>query len=204
MGDLLHLSRQLERAAAPALKLVQVVDGFTHARRATGAAHDLTGYEDGTENPDEPASVALVQRQGPGLTGGSLLAVQQWQHQWARIAAMGRAAQDQAIGRRQSDNRELEDAPASAHVKRTEQESFAPPAFVWRRSMPWAKGQQGGLMFLAFGRSLDAFEAQMRRMAGGDDGVVDAVFRLSRPVTGATLWCPPMRARQLDLRALGV
>jgi putative iron-dependent peroxidase len=58
-------------------------------------------------------------------------------------------------------------------------------------------------MFVAFGRSFDAFEAQMRRMAGQDDGIVDGVFKLSRPVTGAYFWCPPMRAGQLDLRRLG-
>jgi hypothetical protein len=33
---------------------------------------------------------------------------------------------------------------------------------------------QAGLMFVAFGKSHDAFEAQMRRMAGLDDGILDA------------------------------
>ena len=35
---------------------------------------------------------------------------------------------------------------------------------------------QAGLMFVAFGKSLQAFEQQMRRMAGQDDGIVDAMF----------------------------
>jgi putative iron-dependent peroxidase len=63
---------------------------------------------------------------------------------------------------------------------------------------------QAGLMFVAFGRSLYAFEAQMKRMAGMDDGVVDAMFSISKPVNGAYFWCPPMRNGQLDLRRLGL
>jgi putative iron-dependent peroxidase len=112
--------------------------------------------------------------------------------------------QDFAVGRRRSDNEELEDAPESSHVKRTAQESFEPEAFVLRRSMPWAMSNKAGLMFVAFGRSFDAFEAQMRRMAGLDDGIVDAMFRISKPVSGAYFWCPPMRDGKLDLRLLGV
>ena len=44
----------------------------------------------------------------------------------------------------------------------------------------------------------------MRRMAGHDDGIVDAMFRISKPVNGAYFWCPPMREGQLDLRQLGL
>ena len=50
-----------------------------------------------------------------------------------------------------SDNEELEDAPESAHVKRTAQEDFEPEAFVVRRSMPWADATSEGLEFVAFG-----------------------------------------------------
>jgi putative iron-dependent peroxidase len=59
-------------------------------------------------------------------------------------------------------------------------------------------------VFVAFGKSLDAFEAQMRRMAGLDDGITDALFRISRPVTGSSFWCPPVRDGRLDLRLLGL
>ena len=112
--------------------------------------------------------------------------------------------QDHIIGRRHSDNEELEDAPASAHVKRTAQEDFDPEAFVVRRSMPWAAADEEGLIFLAFGHSFDAFEALMKRMVGADDGVVDALFSFTRPVTGDYLWCPPMKGDRLDLRAIGL
>ena len=90
----------------------------------------------------------------------------------------------------------------SAHVKRTAQESFSPEAFVLRRSMPWFEGSEGGLYFVAFAHTLDAFEAQLRRMVGKEDAITDGLFRFSRPVSGGYYWCPPVQGVRLDLRAL--
>ncbi len=59
-------------------------------------------------------------------------------------------------------------------------------------------------MFVAFGRSLAAFEAQLRRMNGEEDGVADALFRFTRPVTKSYFWCPPVADGKLDLAALGL
>ena len=205
-GDLLLQARAIEKAVAPALHFHRAVDGFRHKLGASGHGHDLTGYEDGTENPegDAAAAAALVHGQGPGLDGGSFMAVQQWVHDMDAFDAMAPQARDDMMGRRLRDNQELDDAPASAHVKRTAQESFSPEAFVLRRSMPWALGHKMGLMFVAFGCTLDAYEAQMRRMAGLDDGIVDGIFQISKPVTGSYLWCPPMAGGQPDLRQLGM
>ena len=128
--------------------------------------------------------------------------MQQWQHDMSRYDAMATEEQDHCIGRRRSDNEELEDAPESAHVKRTAQESFDPEAFVVRRSMPWAEGKDCGLLFTAFGHSFDAFEAQFRRMLGVEDGTMDALFTFTRPLTGAYFWCPPVKGKKLDLSLL--
>ncbi|MFN9974616.1 MAG: Dyp-type peroxidase, partial [Phycisphaerae bacterium] len=137
-----------------------------------------------------------------GLAGSSFVAVQQWEHDLERFNAMSPARRDHCIGRRLSDNAELDDAPDSAHVKRTAQESFDPEAFVVRRSMPWTEGQRCGLVFTAFGRSLDAFEAQLRRMLGVEDGTSDALFQFTRPLSGAYFWCPPVKGGRLDLSAI--
>ena len=201
-GELLTRARSVIQALAPALQLAHGVEAFRH-----GEGRDLTGYEDGTENPtgDDALSAAFVAGTEPGLTGSSMVAVQQWQHDFDAFDAMSVGQQDDMVGRRRSDNEELDDAPTSAHVKRTAQEDFEPPAFVMRRSMPWtAGGRDGGLMFVAFGHSLRAFEAQMRRMAGHDDGVTDALFKMSRPVSSASFWCPPMNSQRLYLRLLGL
>lgn len=197
-GELMHRSDELEAALAPAFRLVQMNEAFRHK---TG--HDLTGYEDGTENPqDEAAATAALAVGEAGLRGGSFAAIQQWQHDFKGFAAMQPEERDNIMGRRLSDNEELDDAPVSAHVKRTAQESFAPEAFLVRRSMPWLEGDKGGLMFLAFGHSFSAFEAQLRRMSGLEDGITDGLYRMSRPITGGYYWCPPLLDGKLDLRAL--
>lgn len=210
LGELLTLTRRIEKALAPALKALRVVEAFRHGKGPSGHGLDLTGYEDGTENPQADAALAaaFASGLGEGLDGSSYLALQQWLHDFQAFEALSQMEQDHSVGRRRSDNEELDEAPESSHVKRTAQESFTPEAFVLRRSMPWAlhtpSGDKAGLMFAAFGSSFYAFEAQMRRMLGQEDGIVDAMFRFSQPVTGAYLWCPPVRARQLDLRALGL
>ena len=145
-----------------------------------------------------------MQGQGAGLDGSSFVAMQQWVHDMDAFEATSGTERDHIMGRNLQTNDELEDAPESAHVKRTEQESFTPQAFVLRRSMPWALGSKMGLMFVAFGHSLDAYEVQMRRMAGEEDGITDAMFTISKPVSGSYLWCPPMYGGAPDLRQLGL
>jgi putative iron-dependent peroxidase len=200
-GELVLATRRITQILLPVLTLDRVVDVFRY-----GSGRDLTGYEDGTENPEgeQASAAALVQDTGPSHDGGSFAAVQQWEHDFAAFERLSQAARDAAIGRRLHDNVELANAPASAHVKRTAQESFDPPAFLLRRSMPWAEDARAGLLFLAFGKSFDAFETQLRRMVGLEDGIVDALLGFSRPVSGAYFWCPPVRAGRLNLSAVGM
>ena len=198
-GALVHHSRAIEQALAHAFMLENTIDAFRY-----GSGLDLTGYEDGTENPRgrKAVAAAVVDGMGDGLDGSTFVAVQQWVHDLDRFEAMSAKEQDNTIGRRKRSNEELDGAPPSAHVKRTAQESFTPEAFVVRRSMPWADATRAGLVFVAFGNSLDKFEAQLKRMAGAEDGIADALFKFTRPVSGAYFWCPPVRQGRLDLRAI--
>ena len=93
-GELVHRSRRIEHCLAGAFQGLGVVDAFKYQ---TGL--DLTGYEDGTENPTGDAAVqaALVQ-----------------------------------------------------------------------------------------------------------DGVTDALFRFTRPLSGSYFWCPPLQGQRLDLSRLGI
>lgn len=200
-GALVHRGRDLVALVGEAFEVEDVRDGFLYA-----GGRDLSGYEDGTENPRGEAAreAALVGGDEPGLSGSSFVAVQVWRHALDRLAAMTPAERDACIGRRLADNEEMADAPPSAHVKRSAQESFEPAAFMVRRSMPWADERGEGLVFVAFGRSLAAFEAVLGRMVGAEDGIVDGLFRFTRPQSGAAFWCPPARGEGLDLRALGI
>ena len=200
-GTLLHQGRALAAALAPAFRLRECIDAFKY-----DIGRDLTGYEDGTENPQDEAAIAaaIVTGRGAHLDGSSFVAVQRWVHDLDGFATHSSAQQDNIIGRRRSDNEELDDTPESAHVKRTAQESFEPPAFVVRRSMPWTEGAVAGLVFVAFGHSFNAYEALLRRMTGGDDGITDGLFSFTRPVSGAYYWCPPAAGHGLDLGMLGI
>ncbi len=200
-GELVHRHRKFDALLAGAFRCTQVIDAFTYDGRAR---RDLTGYEDGTENPKGHKAVAAAVSNRRGIAGSSFLAIQQWEHDMPRFDTMTRREQDHCFGRRRSDNEELGNAPESAHVKRTAQENFEPEAFVVRRSMPWAEGGRCGLVFAAFGKSFDAYEAQLNRMCGVDDGITDALFRFTRPLTGAYFWCPPVKGGRLDLSAAGL
>jgi putative iron-dependent peroxidase len=167
---------------------------------------DLTGFKDGTENPQGANAVAAAIRSGDqaGIAGSSFVAVQRWVHDLLSFARKTADERDRTIGRRKDTNEELQDAPASAHVKRTAQESFEPPAFMLRRSMPWGGLDCSGLYFVAYGESLDRFERVLRRMAGEEDGVVDALLSFSRAETGGYYWCPPVEGGRIDWTAVGV
>lgn len=189
-GKLLARQRRVVQALASVFDLSSCEACFRH-----GEGRDLTGYEDGTENPKGKKALAAA----IAADGSSFLALQKWQHQWQKIEAMSELQRNHAIGRVRTSNDEIESAPASAHVKRTAQEDFTLSdgslGFSLRRSMPWSDGQHSGLMFTSFGKNFEAFEAQLAKMTGAMDGITDALFRMSKPVSGAYFWCPPVGHR---------
>ena len=198
-GELVNRSLEISESLRAGLHLDQVTDGFKFGNQELG--FDLTGYEDGTENPteDDAIAAAIVRDGARGMEGSSFVAVQKWVHDLSKFAALPQTEQDHIFGRRKSDNAEIEDAPESAHVKRTEMESFTPAAIVLRRSMPFAEPDGEGQMFIAFCKTLDAFEVQLRRMVGLEDGITDGLFQFSHPVSGSYYWCPPIKDGRLDL-----
>lgn len=198
-GDLVLKTLELKQRLAGAFELRDAIDCFMHRD-----SRDLSGYEDGTENPEGEAAerAAVVSSNIEGLDGSSFVAVQQWLHNLSHFNGLPRKEQDNIIGRRQDTNEEFDEAPASAHVKRSAQESFTPEAFMVRRSMPWNNATQEGLVFVCFGHSFAAFDAIMRRMVGLEDGITDGLFRFTQPINGAYFWCPPMKDGKLNLELL--
>lgn len=200
-GEVLLESLKIESLLAEDFILDKKIDAFRFRE-----GRDLSGYIDGTENPEgkEAVEAAILESDQEGLNGSSFVAVQQWQHNLKHFGNMSQKEQDDTIGRRISDNEEFDAAPESAHVKRTAQESFDPEAFMLRRSMPWSDDSQNGLVFVAFGHSYDAFEAILHRMTGQEDGITDALFNFTHPVSGNYFWCPPIKNNAIDLSYLGL
>lgn len=185
IAEIALASIQVELKLKDRFSKLRMVDGFKY-----DIGRDLTGYEDGTENPQGDAAFAAAMVESEDFTNqSSFVVVQQWQHDFATFNGLTESEQDNLMGRHKTTNEEF-DAPASAHVKRTAQEDFDPQAFMVRRSMPWSDTNGSGLMFVAFARSFYPFEAQMVRMSGAEDGIVDGLFEFSKPITGAYYWCP--------------
>ena len=106
------------------LDVVDEIDAFGYRE-----GRDLSGFVDGTENPkgDDAVRAAIIAGRGAGLDGGSFVAVQRWVHDSDAVDRLTAAARAAAVGRDHETDVELADAPVSAHVKRTAQESFDPP-----------------------------------------------------------------------------
>ena len=200
-GVVLDRCMSIQRKLGSGWRLLDEVDAFRYRE-----GRDLTGYEDGTENPkgDAALEAAVIGSGREGVTGGSFVAVQRYVHDLARFEKLDVAARDAVIGRRFDTNEEIPDAVATAHVKRSAQESFDPPAFMLRRSMPWGDVREHGLYFVAYVESLDRFERVLHRMAGLEDGKVDNLLGVTRALSGGYYFCPPMRDGGVDLSALGL
>jgi putative iron-dependent peroxidase len=199
-GEILHRARRLTAALGDFVRIDEDLPSFVYS-----GGRDLTGFEDGTENPkaERAIAVAFGAAGDVAFTGGSFVATQRWIHDLGGFERLSQSARNDVIGRDLDSNEELASAPLSAHVKRTAQESYEPNAFLLRRSMPWGDVREHGLYFVAYAATLDPFERILRRMSGLEDGVADALLTVSRPVTGGYFWCPPVVGSKLDLRALG-
>jgi putative iron-dependent peroxidase len=199
-GEILHRARRITAALGDYVRADEDIPSFVY-----GGGRDLSGYVDGTENPKgERAEEVAFGPAGPARTGGCFVATQKWIHDLTGFERLSREARNDIIGRDIDSNDELATAPLSAHVKRAAQESFTPPSFLLRRSMPWGDVREHGLYFVAYAATLDPFERILRRMAGLEDGIGDALLKMSRAVTGGYFWCPPVGKGRLDLRALGL
>ena len=199
-GSLFDSTSIVRTVLAPAFEIDDLMNTFVYAK-----GRDLSGFEDGTENPKGDAAIeAAIAAGDAGFDGSSFVAVQRWVHDLKRFGEFSGSQRDAIIGRRRDTNEELKDAPESSHVKRTAQESYTPPAFMLRRSMPWAGTHDQGLEFIAYVESISRFDRMMRRMVGLEDGIADGLFKFSRAVTGGYYWCPPIQNGRLDLSYLGL
>jgi len=144
---------------------------------------DLTGFEDGTENPSvvEATAVALVPPGVPG-EGGSILLLQQWEHDATAWEALPVAAQEAIIGRRKSDSAELTPTPPTSHVARTDQERFGK---IFRRNVAYGSVARHGTIFVGFCGSQGPLATMLESMVGRGSEAPDQLTSVARAVTGA-------------------
>lgn len=153
---------------------------------------DLTGFIDGSENPTlvEAATVATIEAGAPG-EGGSVLLLQQWEHDAAAWIALPTAQQEQVIGRRKLDSEELDPKPDTSHVASTDQDRFGK---IFRRNIGYGTLTQHGTIFVGFSRDRDRLDAMLESMAATGGGPRDQLTVFTQAVTGAYYFVPASEA----------
>jgi putative iron-dependent peroxidase len=153
---------------------------------------DLTGFIDGTENPTlvDATAAAIVEPDAPG-EGGSVLLLQQWEHDAIRWNALPVPDQEQVIGRRKADSAELDLRPETSHIVRTDQDDFGR---IFRRNIAYGTLTDHGTIFVGFSRDRARLEAMLESMIGRGNGPPDALTAFTRPLTGAYYFVPSSEA----------
>lgn len=170
-------------------------------RELTGWAYqhnrDLTGFQDGTENPSliDAPGVALIDETQAGA-GGSILLFQQWKHDARAWRAQSVEQQERVIGRTKSDSIELDERrmPPDSHVSRTTLEEGGQELPIFRRNMAYGDVGDHGTVFVGFAKQQHRLQRMLERMAGIGDGVRDALTRFSVPLSSAYYFIPALSA----------
>jgi porphyrinogen peroxidase len=162
------------------------------------ASQDLTGFEDGTENPpvDEAVTLVTVPEGRPGA-GSSVVLLQRWVHDLEAFEALTYDAKDQVIGRDLDTGDELDERVRSprAHISRvTIDDPDGNELEVFRRSTAFGGVLEHGLVFVAFSPDVDRLATMLHRMVGADDGLRDHLTDISRCEASAWYVAPPVEA----------
>lgn len=178
-------------AFGDALKIEEEVHGFRWVEE-----RDLSGFIDGTENPqgeDTRREVAVINE---GVdAGGSYVFVQRWEHNLKQLNRMSVGDQEMIIGRTKDANEEIDgdERPATSHLSRVDLKENGKGLKIVRQSLPYgtASGTHG-LYFIAYCARLHNIEQQLLSMFGETDGKRDGMLRFTKPVTGGYYFAPSL------------
>ena len=175
---------------------VEVLDERVCFRYLDG--RDLTGFIDGTENPqfpDDRGETALLGEEAGVFADGSFVFAQRYVHdldKWRRLKV---DAQEHVIGRTKLESIELDDEvkPPNAHVARTVVEDDEGEELeILRHSLPYGDGQgDQGLFFIAYTKDLTRIDRMLVNMFGtSGDGIHDRLLHFVTAQDGAYYFAP--------------
>ena len=175
---------------------VEVLDERVCFRYFDG--RDITGFIDGTENPqfpDDRAEVALLGEDTGIFQDGSFIFAQRYAHNLDKWKKLKVDAQEQVMGRTKLESIELEDEvkPANAHIARTVVEDEGGEEMeILRHSLPYGDGRgDQGLFFIAYTKDLKIIDTMLLRMFGtSGDGIHDRLLHFVTPMDGAYYFAP--------------
>lgn len=187
-----HLAQILFSTLLPLLKIDEMVHGFSYLD-----SRDLTGFVDGTENPEgeQRKSVALLNNDRH-FAGGSYVHLQKYQHDLAHWQQLSVEQQECSYGRSKVANIEFasRDKSSNAHtarsaIKNNQQQSVE----ILRQSLPYADQHSQGLMFASYAAKADSFDLILASMCVLDHhGHSDAILNVSKAVSGHAFFAPSL------------
>jgi putative iron-dependent peroxidase len=156
------------------------------------ASQDLTGFEDGTENPPIDEAIECVTIAGDG---GSIALLQQWVHDLDGFEKLELSDREKVIGRTLHGSIELDPSPENSHVGRVVIENEAGEELeIFRRSTAFGGVEEHGLMFVGFAAERARLQRMLERMAGAEDGVRDRLTEFTTPARSAWYYTPPLES----------
>lgn len=175
---------------------VEVLDERVCFRNFDG--RDLTGFIDGTENPqfpDDRAETALLGEDTGIFTDGSFIFAQRYAHNLEKWKKLKVDTQEQVIGRTKLESIELDEdeQPENSHVSRTVvEDNEGEEMAILRHSLPYGDGRgEQGLFFIAYTNDLSIIDSMLLRMFGtSGDGIHDRLLHFVTPMDGAYYFAP--------------
>lgn len=185
----------LAQAAMAAFGPLIHIEAETHGFRWV-QERDLSGFVDGTENPQglARAEVATIAAGDPDA-GGSYVLTQRYVHDLAKLHAIPLPEQEQMMGRTRDDNQEIpgDQRPATSHLSRVDLKEHGKGLKILRQSLPYGTvSGEHGLFFIAYCARLHNIEQQLLSMFGHGDGQTDQLLRFSRAVSGSYYFAPSL------------
>eukprot|EP01125_Pyxidicula_operculata_P015187 TRINITY_DN5134_c0_g1_i1.p1 TRINITY_DN5134_c0_g1~~TRINITY_DN5134_c0_g1_i1.p1 ORF type:complete len:592 (-),score=164.93 TRINITY_DN5134_c0_g1_i1:107-1882(-) len=225
IDDLYELTKQVKFSFGKNLKSFERYTSFTHdptKKFNPNSPKDLTGFVDGTRNPDHllralvDETIIFPSDEEKRHVGGSYMYVGRFVHHLEKFWPMSSEEKSDIIGRNydvikahkgydsRPENPRLDqsDYLDRKSVKAGEALSEVKPwhthrghGSMYRQAMPYFQGEEEGLYFIAFSRTLDEFEATLNRMSGNfenSDGSLDNLFKISEAVTSNYYYVPSL------------
>jgi putative iron-dependent peroxidase len=186
---------QARTALAGNMKVARETPTFIY-----GASLDMTGFIDGTGNPQGEAAerAAAVVPDGEKGAGGSFINAQRWIHDLEAWNQMSIADQEKVFGRTKPDSTRLDPQEPYSHLSHVElrdgetaDASKPKRNEITRRSTPYAfHDGTVGLYFMAFCKTQAPFRERLRAMYAADGGVRDRLVDFSNPASGSFYFSP--------------
>ena len=170
---------------------------------------DLTGFIDGTGNPEpqDQAAAAVVPDGQPGA-GGSFAIAQRWVHDLNYFNGLSLADQENLFGRTKKDSTRLDKQLPTSHLSHVElrqgdtaDASKPKRNQIVRRSTPYANPDGVvGLYFLGFCKDEAPLRERMEAIYGMNGQVRDALTDYSTPASGSFYFAPSVETLTAALR----